>query len=233
MAQNENTFGTRISNAETLILSITKFNNFTPLEAQDAPEEMYKLIAALKQSGLKVTEGLSKYAQAVEIRANHFDKQADSLKKILSNINAYIKALIGKNGKESETINQKIIQLRGDSPKKDKANPDDKSVSTSQQSYASITQNFVELITVLSTLSKAYAPANEYIKLEALRAKHQAIEEANKNVKIAYSNLSDARLERDKWYEDLKNRCQRIKNAVKSQYGNTSKEYAEVKGLKI
>lgn len=233
MAINENTLGTRISNAETLVMNLRKFTGFAPLRPEEAPDEVEKLINQLKQVSLNEANALQKYALAVDIRYKHFDKEPDSIKKVITSINAYVKGVYDKGSKEASTINQKVVELRGSGIKKDKAKSDEKSISTSQQSYASLTQKFAELIASLEALSTPYNPPNNLIKINTLKAKHQAAESANNQAKITSSDLSTFRNEKYTLYDDLKNRCQRLKNSVKAQYGNASTEYTAIKGLKI
>jgi hypothetical protein len=233
MAINEDTLGTRISNAETFVMNLRKFTGFVPLRPEEATDEVEKLINQLKKTSLDEANTLQKYALAVDTRTKHFNKEDTSIKKIITSISAYIKGVYDKDSKEANTINQKVIELRGAKIKKDKTNPNEKSISTSQLSYASVTQNFAELIASLEGLSNPYNPPNALIKLEALKAKHQAAETANTLVKSTFSDLNGLRNQKKTLYEDLKNRCQRLKNSIKSQYGNASPEYIEIKGLTI
>ena len=233
MPNYENTLGTRISNAETLVMSIRKFTDFKPLRTEDAPDEVETLIKKLKQASLDEANMLQKYSLAVDVRSKHFDKEATSIRKIITSINAYVKSLYDKDSKEASTINQKIAELRTSGIKKSKANPDEKSISTSQLSYASVTQKFAELIASLQALSQPYTPSNATITLEALKQKHIDVEKANMAVKDAFSDLNTLRTQKNTLSEDLVSRCQRLKNSIKSQYGNASTQYIEIKGLKI
>jgi hypothetical protein len=229
----ENTLGTRISNAETLSMNLKKFAGFKPLRTEDSIDELEALIKKLKQVSLDEANILQKYSLAVDVRSKHFDKEPTSIRKIITPINAYVRSIFNRDSKEASTINQKVIELRTSGARKPKENPDDKSISTSQLSYASVTQNFAELIASLQALNPAYSPTNDLITLEALRKKHLEIEKANADVKDSFADLNTLRTQKNTLSDDLKNRCQRIKNSVKSQYGNDSGEFASIKGLKI
>ena len=233
MPNNENTLGARISNAETLIMSLRKLIDFKPLRAEETPDEIETLIKKLKQVSLDEANMLQQYALAVDVRSKHFHKEDTSIKKIITSINAYVKSLYDKDSKEASTINQKIAELRTSGIKKSKTNPDEKSISTSQLSYASVTQNFAELIAALQALSQPYAPSNATITLEALKQKHIDVEKANAAVKDAFSDLNTLRTQKNTLLQDLTTRCQRLKNSIKAQYGNASTQYIEIKGLKI
>ena len=233
MPNNENTLGARISNAETLIMSLRKLIDFKPLRAEETPDEIETLIKKLKQVSLDEANMLQQYALAVDVRSKHFDKEDTSIRKIITSINAYVKSLYDKDSKEASTINQKVTELRASGIRKSKANPDEKSISTSQLSYASVTQNFAELIASLQALSQPYAPPNPTITLDALKKKHQDVENANAEVKNTFGNLNTLRTQKNALLEDLSARCQRLKNSLKAQYGNASAQYTEIKGLRI
>jgi hypothetical protein len=57
--------------------------------------------------------------------------------------------------------------------------------------------------------------------------------ENSQAVNLAYTELDKVRQTRDTIYKDLSTRTQRVKEAIKAQYGTKSKEYEAVKGLKI
>jgi chromosome segregation ATPase len=139
----------------------------------------------------------------------------------------------GKKDKQFVNLNGILQQITGFKPAKDKKNPDEDSISTSQQSYAALTQTFSDLIATIGTLNPAYTPTNEAITLPKLQEKYEAIENANTAVTTSYNTLTDARKMRDDLYATLKTRLQRIKKTVQSQYGNTSAEYVKIKGYKI
>ncbi len=230
---NEKTFGTKINSAETLLSHLKSFTNFKPLNAQDNVSFLEEAITDLRNTYNAKTNDEQVYTLAVDIRQKLLNTDENSLKKIITPINAYIKAMYGKNSKEASSINEQILKIRGNKNAKSKETETTKTVSTSQQSYASLTQAFENLITSLQVLKPEYTPTNNSISIEKLKEMLQKIQEATAQINNVTASLSKNRDENSTKYNILKESCLRIKNAVKSQYGNSSTEYILIKSLKF
>ncbi len=96
-----------------------------------------------------------------------------------------------------------------------------------------MTQTFNDIITTLTTYGTDYAHTNVKIKLPALTTQLTALQTANANVTTAYGQYKPAKDNRQLQYADLKDRSDRIKESVKSQFGTSSNEYKLIKGLSI
>jgi chromosome segregation ATPase len=232
-SKSENTFGSRIKNAQDIITIVETFTDFKPLKPEDDLSEVTNLIANVKASNQEEATYLQQYSVSTTTRINKVTNDADSLKKIISPIRAYLSVIYDKNDKQYTNINTLLTQITGKKIAKEKKETDEKSVSVSQQSYASLVQAFSDTIVTLSTLTPPYTPTNETITLKTLKNKHAEIEEINKTITTNFNALTTARQRRNSLYEDLKSRVQRIKKTVQSQYGNTSTEYERIKGIKI
>lgn len=232
-SKSENSFGSRIKNAEDVITIVETFPDFKPLKPEDAPSEVLKLITEVKASNQEEATYLQQYSVSVTARANMVTKNEDSLKKIISPIRAYLTAIYGKEDKQYINLNNLLTQITGSKVTKEKKEADEKNISTSQQSYASLVQAFSDIIATISTLNPPYTPTNETITLESLKKKHLALEQMNKTITVNSNALLTARQTRNNLYADLKIRILRIKKTVQSQYGNTSTEYERIKGIKI
>jgi hypothetical protein len=230
---SENTFGTKINNAEKLIGHLKSFTGYVPLNPLDSITEIETRIIATKTANNTAANKLQSYTLSVDVRQKLLKSDSDSLQKLATPIIAYVRAAYGKKSKEASSINEQITSIRGSKPSKPKLGDDEKNISTSQQSYASLTQAFADLIASLQVLSPAYNPPNEAIKLTKLLEKYTAIEQANAQVNSVLGELTKARKERDDLYDVVKESCARVKEAVKSQYGNGSTEYKLIKGLAI
>lgn len=232
-SKSENTFGSRIKNAEDIATIVSTFTNFKPLKEKDALTEITKLIAEVKTANQEEATFLQQYSVSTNTRFNLVTNDADSLKKIISPIRAYLLAVYDKKDKQYSNLNSILKQITGKKSAKEKKDTNEKSISVSQQSYASLIQAFSDLIATLSTLNPPYAPTNESIHLNALNKKHGLIEHANNTITVNFNMLSTARKKRNDLYADLKKRLQRIKKTVQSQYGNKSSEYEKIKSFKI
>jgi hypothetical protein len=232
-SQSESTFGAKVQNAQNLVTHLKTFVDYKPLRPTDTVDELNTLLTSLTQADSVEANKLQNYSLIVETRQQLFDKSDDSLKKSLTSIVATTRAMYGKDSKEAQNINELIKKLRGGSKAKTPKKADEKTISTSQQSFASVTQGFSDLIASLGAFTPAFAPANESIALPNLQTKLEAIRQSNTDVVSILGELNQARNTRNKLYDDLKDRCQHIKEAVKAQYGIKSMEYAAIKGLKI
>ena len=232
-SKSENTFGSRIKNAEDVVTIVSTFVNFKPLNIEDNLTDVSKLITEVKSSNQEEASSLQQYSVSTTTRTNLVLKDTDSLKKLMSPIRAYLLAVYGKTDKQYLNINSILNQIIGSKSVKERKNADEKSISIYQQSYASLIQSFSDLIATLSTLSPAYKPTNEAITLEMLKTKHTLIEQTNNAITANFNTLKTARERRNTLYADLKTRIQRIKQTVLSQYSNRSVEYKKIKGFKI
>lgn len=230
---NENTFGTRINNAEALLLHLKSFDKYAPMNPQETVENLDKMIADLREINNQEAAKLQTYTLAVDIRQKYLRGDEDSLKKLITPVIAYVRAAYGKESREASSINAQISKIRGTKTTKPKANPDEKTNSTSQQSYNSLTQAFADLLASLEVLSPVYNPPHEAVQLPKLKEKLSTIQQANNQIITVTGELNKLRKQRDDSYTLLKVSCLRVKEAIKSLYGTGSTEYALVKGLKF
>ena len=230
---SENTFGTRVLNAQTLATHLAAFTGYVPPRPTEALASLNTLITAFKTSNSNEATKLQAYSLSVEARQKAFSKDADSLAKLLSPIGSAVRSQYGKSSKEAGNVSEMITKMRGRKVAKDAQNPSEVTISTSELSYGSVTHNFSGLYAALSALTPAYNPANNFIKLPALATKATLYNNVNTAVISSYGNLVKERKTRNDLYTDLKERCSRIKESVKSQYGVNSSEYKLIKGLKI
>jgi hypothetical protein len=118
----------------------------------------------------------------------------------------------------------------------DPATPAPTTISTSQQSYDQQIQHFAGLVSVLQS-EPSYAPNETDLKIVTLTAKQTRLTTKNSAVATAYTNISNARLARNKTLYDpavgLVDVALEIKNYVKSVFGATSPEYAQISGIEF
>ena len=237
---SENTFGARIANAEAISTHLKSFVGFVAPTTDTSIANYDTLIGSLKTSNSVIATQKLAYSTAVDTRAKLFFKTPDSVEKLLSPITAVVKAKLGKTSKQATDIAALAVKIRGEKKKKGDTPPPTETegkkkdpVSQSERSYGSITQHFADILSTLTALGTDYAPVNATVKLTALNTKLTAIKTANNSVTSTYGALKTSVDSRQTSYTDLAARTQRIKDAVKSQYGNKSTEYNLIKGLKV
>lgn len=241
MASNsEVTFGARVANASKISAHLKTFAGYVAPTIDTTIANYDVLIAALTTENTGIATKKAAYSAAVEVRQKLFFKDKDCLMKILSPVTSAVRAKLGKAAKPSTDIAALVVKIRGEKtakpkdPKPDDAtNPQKDTISQSERSYGSMTQNFSDIITTLTSLGTDYAPVNTAHKLAALNTKLTSIKSANDVATTTYGALKSSIDTRTAQYTDLTERTQRIKEQVKSQYGVKSSEYTLIKGLKV
>lgn len=112
--------------------------------------------------------------------------------------------------------------------------PAPKTISSSQQSYDQLIQHFEGLVSVLAS-EPSYAPNEEDLKVATLNTKAVDLKTNNNKVAVAYTAISNSRIDRNKTlYKDdngLVDIATEVKKYIKSIFGATSPEFGQVKGI--
>ncbi|UOK42402.1 MULTISPECIES: hypothetical protein [Flavobacterium] len=107
-------------------------------------------------------------------------------------------------------------------------------ISTSQQSYDNLIQHFAGLVATLQS-EVSFTPNEVELKLTALTAKQADLVAKNIAVASAYTAISNSRISRDKSLYDngtgLVDTAVEVKKYVKSLFGTSSPEFAQIKGI--
>ncbi|TYB73197.1 hypothetical protein [Bizionia myxarmorum] len=139
---------------------------------------------------------------------------------------------------DAKSFNRKIQGQRASKKVEplDPNQPVPKTISSSQQSYDQLIQHFEGMISVLDS-EPSYTPNETDLKITTLQTKLQELKDANENVSKAYAQVSNARLDRNKilYAKDagLVDVSADVKKYVKSVFGATSEEFAQVKGIQL
>ena len=227
-----------MANAEKVSTSLKGFTGYVSPTTDTTIVNNDAFIASLKTENGVVATGETGYSKAVDTRQKHFSKETTSVSKLLSPIVAAVQAKLGKKAKEVTDLKALVAKIRGIKPKKIQPSTTPTpvvadTVSQSVSSYGSITQTFADIIASLVALGANYAPVKTELKLAALQTKLTDITASNNAVTTTFNSLQTAIDARLILYATLTERTQRIKEAVKSQYGVTSTEYKLIKGLKV
>ena len=114
--------------------------------------------------------------------------------------------------------------------------PAPNTISTSQQSYTQQIQHLAGLIAVLES-EPSYTPNETDLQIATLVAKQNDLISKNNEVATAYANISNARIARNATLystdESIFKIASEVKKYIKSIYGATSPEFAQVKGIEF
>jgi hypothetical protein len=111
-----------------------------------------------------------------------------------------------------------------------------KTISANQQSYDQQIQHLTGLLSVLQS-EPSYAPNETDLKITTLIAKQADLTVKNNAVATAFTTISNSRIARNTSLYNtdtgLVDIASEVKKYVKSIFGSTSPQYAQVKGIKF
>ena len=224
-----------VANLQKLTEQVITFTNYNP------PVENLKIVnlqALYTAASIKLTDVEDKRhanKNAITLRQSAFE----NLKSTSTNIINHLEIL----GLPQGTIDQakslnRIIQ---GGQKKTTTPPDENgqpapTVSISRQSYTQQAENFGILLQLLATIP-SYAPNEDDLKLVNLNAYKDSLVSSTQSVDQTEAELNTKLIERDNLlYADgtgLYSIAQKVKKYVKSLYGATSPEYANVSNIQF
>ena len=139
---------------------------------------------------------------------------------------------------DAKAFNKKMqgIRARAIETPTDPNTPAPNTISTSQQSYDQQIQHLAGIISVLQT-EPSYAPNETDLQIATLTAKQADLTAKNNEVSTAYTNVSNSRIARDTTIygtnTGLFDTATEVKKYIKSVFGATSPQFAQVKGIEF
>ena len=114
--------------------------------------------------------------------------------------------------------------------------PAPNTISTSQQSYTQQIQHLAGLISVLES-EPSYTPNETDLQIATLVAKQNELTTKNEEVATSYANISNSRIARNTTLYSTEGSifdvASEVKKYIKSIYGASSPEFAQVKGIEF
>lgn len=139
---------------------------------------------------------------------------------------------------DAKGFNRKLQGKRALTPTTptDPSTPAPTTISASQQSYDQQIQHFAGLVSVLQS-ETSYTPNETALQIATLTTKQANLVTKNNAVSTAYTNISNSRINRNKTlYDDgtgLVSVATEVKKYIKSVFGASSPEFAQVKGIEF
>ena len=114
--------------------------------------------------------------------------------------------------------------------------PAPNTISSSQQSYTQQIQHLAGLISVLES-EPSFTPNETDLQIATLQAKQNDLTTKNNDVATSYANISNSRISRNTTLYSTEGSifdvASEVKKYVKSIYGASSPEFAQVKGIEF
>lgn len=226
-----------VANFQDLIAFVTGYG--TTYNPTKAALKLAALNTLYTTANTNLADTLTKntaYNNAVNARILAFDglkalgtrlvnalQATDAIAEKISDAKGYNRKLQGKKASSAQ-------------PPTDPNTPAPNNISASQQSYDQLIQHFAGLISVLQS-ETTYIPNETDLKIVTLNTKKTDLNTKNNAVATAYTTVSNSRIARNKTlYKDLigfVDIAQEVKQYIKSLYGASSQEYAQVKGIQF
>jgi hypothetical protein len=161
--------------------------------------------------------------KSLSTRLTNAFQTTDATKEMIDDAKGFNRKMQGKRA------SQGVIIL-------DPNTPAPNTISSSQQSYDQLIQHFSGLISVLQSES-SYAPNEAELTISALQTKLADLTLRNQNVAISYTSISNARIDRNNALYNPTNglveTASEVKKYIKSVFGATSPQFAQVKGIQF
>ena len=226
-----------VANLQDLISFVTGYGaTYNPTKNSLKLAELNALVATSQTSLADVITKNTAYNGKVNDRVIAF-KDLKSLSTRLINALQTTDATTQKVD-DAKAFNKKMqgVRAKAITTPTDPNTPAPTTISTSQQSYDSQIQHLAGIISVLES-ETSYAPNETDLQIATLTAKQTDLTAKNNAVANAYTNVSNSRISRDTTLyattTGLFDIATEVKKYVKSIYGATSPQFAQIKGIEF
>ena len=236
---SERSYPDRHARAVLLQTNIAGFSPaFAPADASLSAANFLAFCGLVEVANDAVGNSLGAWRVLVEER----QEMVKTMKATATRVLAYLKSSAAFAGR-LKTATAAANKLRGVTPKKPKAPAEPppgepaKSRNSGNQSYGDIAQYFKALIVSVTGLAGyAPAPAGNPITLSNLSgtlSNYRSKNEAILPLEVTWRDKVGERALIFDGKNGLRDKMTAVKNAVKAQYGQSSPEYGDVKGIKL
>ena len=224
-----------VANLQKLTEQVTVYTLYNPPVENIKVANLQTLYTTASTKLNEVEEKRNSNKNAITLRQSAFENLKSTCTKIINHLE--ILGLPQGTIDQAKSLNRLIQGGQKKSttpPEEEKKEP--KTVSTSRQSYTQQADNFGILLQLLSTIP-TYNPNEGDLKLTNLETYKNSLVSSTQAVDQTEAELNNKLIERDNiLYADgtgLYSIVQNVKKYVKSLYGATSPEYANVSSIEF
>lgn len=234
-----------VTNFESLISFCVGYGTtYNPSKANLKVPALQTQLASCKANIISVTNTSVAFNNATNARMDAFFGLKKLATRLVNSLDAT--GATAQTVKDVKTVNAKVQGAKltkadaGKAPAPIDPNTPvvetDKTISASQQSYASLIEHFSKMLTILST-EPAFVPNENELKVATLNTLLTTLKNTNTGVINAYTTVSNSRVSRDQsLYNSTNGLCiiaKEVKMYVKSVYGASSQQYKQVSGIEF
>ena len=234
-SQSEVGHAKNVANLQKLIEQVKVYTLYNPPVDNLKIENLQTLYSTASSILNEVEDKRNANKNAITLRQSTFENLKSTCTKIINHVG--ILGLPQGTIDQAKSLNRTIQggQKKQTAPIEEGKEPA-KTVSTSRQSYTQQTENFGILLQLLGTIP-TYTPNEDDLKVTNLNTYKESLMSATQSVDQTEAELNNKLIERDQiLYADgtgLYTIAQNVKKYVKSLYGATSPEYANVSSIEF
>lgn len=214
------------SNAKIQIAALKEFSNQSDLAIKEI-----QVKTAAYNNAVDNRKVIMSQLKALARRVVNAFKASDIREETVSNISGVNRKIQGQRAKPAAKLAKSLGAAVSE---ENQTIP--KTISTSQQGVDKVVSNFSQLIE-LARAEPAYTPNEPELTIASLEAFYNTVRAANNAVVDAETDLTNARIARNKLMYDTDSNiaalAQSVKNYVKAAFGSSSREYKSISSIKI
>ena len=224
-----------VANLQKLTEQVTVYTLYNPPVDNIKVANLQTLYTTASTKLNEVEDKRNNNKNAITLRQSAFENLKSTATKIINHLG--ILGLPQGTIDQAKSLNRLIQggQKKATTPPEE-GKEETRTVSTSRQSYTQMADNFGILLQLLGTIP-TYNPNEDDLKLTNLNTYKDSLVSSTQSVDQTEAELNNKLIERDQLlYADgtgLYSIAQNVKKYVKSIYGATSTEYANVSAIKF
>ena len=224
-----------VANLQKLTEQVTVYTLYNPPVDNLKVANLQTLYTTASTKLSEVEDKRNANKNAITLRQSTFENLKSTCTKIVNHLD--ILGLPQGTIDQAKSLNRTIQGGQKKTSTTSEAGKEEpKTASTSRQSYTQMAENFGILLQILSTITE-YNPNEDDLKLANLNTYKKSLMSSTQSVDQTEAELNNKLIERDQLlYADgtgLYSIAQNVKKYVKSLYGATSPEYANVSGIEF
>lgn len=224
-----------VANLQKLTEQVTVYSLYNPPVDNLKVANLQTLYTTASTKLNEVEDKRNANKNAITVRQSAFENLKSTATKIINHLE--ILGLPSGTIDQAKSLNRVIQggQKKALTPPEE-GKEEQKTVSTSRQSYTQMAENFGILLQLLGTIP-TYNPNEDDLKLANLETYKNSLVDSTQSVDQTEAELNNKLIERDQLlYKDgtgLYSIAQNVKKYVKSLYGATSPEYTNVSSIEF
>lgn len=224
-----------VANLQKLTEQVTVYSLYNPPVDNLKVANLQTLYTTASTKLNEVEDKRNANKNAITVRQSAFENLKSTATKIINHLE--ILGLPSGTIDQAKSLNRVIQggQKKAVTPPEE-GKEEQKTVSTSRQSYTQMAENFGILLQLLGTIP-TYNPNEDDLKLANLETYKNSLVDSTQSVDQTEAELNNKLIERDQLlYKDgtgLYSIAQNVKKYVKSLYGATSPEYTNVSSIEF